>query len=271
MGIGDSTCDSGSPHVDGYGCGFGCYTQKPAHGRTFGSRCCQYTNPLAGQFGQKNTQLFCFATRLRPKTINPFAPPGGPDDFVALDIPAGESPLPASFQPTTEEQHEKENDMGHPTCSPGCDCNVTPGGQDFIPTGSGAPRNIPLCWAAAGNETVALAAGATATISVTIANYVKMRPRKLTISARDDTAALGAREAVGQIRVLSVSALGRNILGSAAGISGSSIAAVNDNALMFGGSIPAIDNGNTIDIVVRNDDAALALDVQVDVEGAAIQ
>ena len=170
-------------------------------------------------------------------------------------------------------------------CGPTCGCPSTPNPQVPGPNGSaisvqprsGTGQN--LCWGAAGGEAAPtlggtpapIAAGATGFITISVQNYSWLKPRKLTISAHDPAlAALLDAGAVSAVRVLTVAAVGRQILGSAQGISGQSIAADSQNALTFGADISPISSSNTIVVSVRND-SAVALRIQADVEGEASQ
>lgn len=142
---------------------------------------------------------------------------------------------------------------------------------------SGTGQN--LCWGAAGGEAAAtlggvpaaIGAGATGFITIAVQNYSWLKPRKLTISANDPALATGlGAGAVSAVRVVSVSAVGRQILGSAQGISAQAIAADSQNALTFGRDISPISSSNTIVVEVVNN-SAVALRIAADVEGEASQ
>lgn len=150
---------------------------------------------------------------------------------------------------------------------------MTPGPHGPVPTriapAGGDGRGV--CWAAVGGTAAAVAAAGTqATINIGIANYSWFKPRKLTTNAWGDAA--GATDDLTRFtRVISVTANGRNIIGNAAGISGASIAAGSENSLRFGGSVSPIAQGQTIVVVVQNDHATLAADINIDIEGEALQ
>ena len=171
------------------------------------------------------------------------------------------------------------------SCQPGCGCTPTGGPHVPGPNGSSVmvqPRSGTgqnLCWGAAGGEAAAtlggvpapIAAGATGFITINVTNYSWLKPRKLTISANDPALAVGlGAGAVSAIRVDSVTAVGRQILGSAQGISAQAIAADSQNALTFGRDISPISSSNNIVVQVTNN-SAVALRIAADVEGEASQ
>lgn len=168
--------------------------------------------------------------------------------------------------------------MSH-RCLPGCDCQdgmngstprvTTPNGSSVAVQPASGDGST-LCWGVAGGEALALAAGASVAITVSVQQYSWLKARYGTLTVRDpaDPTATGLER---WIRVLQVQAVGRQVVGSNAGISGNSIAADAENALAFGGSIPPINSSNTINVTIRNDHPAAALDVSFDVEGRAQQ
>ena len=186
---------------------------------------------------------------------------------------------------TTKEQHESKGPE-FMSCQPSCGC--TPGGNGPSVPGPGGtmtavqPRSgtgVNLCWGAAGGEASAtlggvaapIASGATGFITIAVTNYSWLKPRKLTVSANDPALATGlSAGAISAVRVVSVTAVGRQILGSAQGISGQAIAADSQNALTFGRDISPISSSNTIVVQVVNN-SAVALRISADVEGEASQ
>lgn len=165
-------------------------------------------------------------------------------------------------------------------CPSTCECKegtpfiVTPGpdGQPSTVRVQPAPGDgRGLCNGVAGNF-VDLEAGATLVITITVDQYSWLRPQYMTINALDLAAAAGTASAdfTPGIRVLSVQAVGRQVIGSSTGISGQSIAAASDNALHFGRDIPPVTSANGIAVTVRND-TLTDLRVNADVEGLASQ
>jgi len=211
--------------------------------------CCDYPNPAFGQPGQKQFNEHC-------------------TDFLTID-PFGESPSRQPLHLTGEATMQHGNH-----CSPRCECNATPptldhpdGSRTNVQPAGGTGQR--LCWGIAGGRTTGLAPGATQVINVQIENYTWLKPKRMAMTAFDEagTDVNPARF----VRVVSVEGVGRQVIGSAAGINMSSVDTQSENYLMFADSVSAINAGNTIRVSVRNDHPALTLTVDADIEGNAQQ
>jgi len=218
-----------------------------------------------------------------PYTINPWDPTQstGPK-FISTATPAARPGALLSAAQHNRRTTRREHDM---SCQPDCGC--TPNGGPYVPGPTGVPISVQprsgtgqnLCWGAAGGEASStlggtpgpIAAGGVGFITVSVSNYSWLKPRKLTVSAVNPALATGlSAGAISAVRVNSVSAVGRQILGSAQGISGQAIAADSQNALTFGKDISPISSSNTIIVQVTNL-SAVALRISADVEGEASQ
>lgn len=170
-------------------------------------------------------------------------------------------------------------------CAPKCGC-PTPSGNPSIPGSNGVPVHVQprsgggqnLCWGAAGGRAsptdggapAVIPAGAAFFVTVTVRNYGWLKARKLTMTFADPTGAQSTRAAAAQVRVTRVEAVGRNVLGSAQGISGSAVDSTSENALTFGQDIPPINSANAIFVEGVNN-SPVALEISADVEGEATQ
>ena len=211
--------------------------------------------------------------------------PGQSPAYIDSRGPAG--PPQRFLSPATNNRITTESDCDM-SCQPGCGCtNGGPGPavidpntgiQTLVQPRSGTGQN--LCWGAAGGEASptlggtpgTIAAGASGFITISVTNYSWLKPRKLTLSAMDPAATVGNMNAgaISAVRVTQVTAVGRQILGSAQGISGQAIAADSQNALTFGRDISPISSSNTIVVHVTNN-GAIALRISADIEGEASQ
>lgn len=169
----------------------------------------------------------------------------------------------------------KRKMYGHDhTCAPSCGCKDVPpvirhpnGNGSSIPLQPAPGTGQGLCWGVAGAQVLGLAPGSPVDLDITVEQYSWLRARKLTITAVDPATGTPQESLV---RVNTVSAVGRQVIGSNAGISGQAIASRSDNALMFGADVPAITSSNRIRVNVTNN-AAVPINVSADVEGVAAQ
>lgn len=170
-------------------------------------------------------------------------------------------------------------------CRPPCQCSPGHSGP-YVPGPDGSRIMVQpaggsgqsLCWGVAGGEAALtnaigaapapIPAGTTGFIRINVTNYSWLKPRKLTTTCVDPL--LPGVNMAAQVRVLEVQAVGKQVIGSAAGINSSSIDSESQNALTFGDDIPSISSANFIVVTVRNDSAA-ALNISADVEGQARQ
>lgn len=165
--------------------------------------------------------------------------------------------------------------MSH-RCMPGCDCaengnpTVTTKDGSSIAVQRASGDGSTLCWGAAGGRATAIGPGAPFTLAITVQQYSWLKARYGVVTARD-AAGVATERLEKWVRINTVQAVGRQIIGSDAGINGNSIAADADNALAFGGSIPPINSSNSIRVTGVNEHPALTLDIDFDVEGRASQ
>ncbi len=159
------------------------------------------------------------------------------------------------------------------TCSPGCGCgngngNGGPGsGMTFDQVTRG--RGVPLCWGVAG-ATAVVAAGVTAPLTITVANYSWLQPRNLRMMVADPLVATDVNNVAALVNVDSITGLGRQVLGSAAGVNAGALDAYADRSLVFGKDISPITAANSIVVTVTNNSAA-SLRISVAIEGEAQQ
>ncbi len=105
---------------------------------------------------------------------------------------------------------------------------------------------------------------------ITLANYAWIKPRRLVLTVADEAVATATPNQPINCTVVSVTILGRNMIGSAAGINGGAIDAYAQRALTFGDDMPAITASNNITVVVVNNGPA-AVNMGVTIEGRAQQ
>lgn len=155
------------------------------------------------------------------------------------------------------------------SCKPDCDCKGTSGDPSYIPTSTPpGGRGVPLCWGVAGAE-ASVAAGATATLTITVANYSWLKPRQLRLMAQDPAVATAIQNSAVLVTVNSVTGIGRQVIGSA-GINGGALDAYADRSLSFGRDISPITSANSILVSVTNNGPA-AMRIAVAIEGEAQQ
>lgn len=162
-------------------------------------------------------------------------------------------------------------------CSPGCGCGN--GNGNGGPNGSAGPytpvstppggRGVPLCWGIAG-ATAEVAAGASVDLTITVANYAWLRPRSLRMMVADPAAATDVHNAAALVNVDTITGLGRQVLGSAAGVNAGAIDAYADRSLVFGRDISPITSSNSIVVRVTNNGPA-TLRISTAIEGEAQQ
>ena len=252
--------------LPGLGCPVSC-TNFPGARKV----CCRYINPAAGAPNEPSHIRRCTDFL----TIDPFGPqapeqPGDELGFAA--VPTGEEDM--AMYPGA--QHGMN---GHGAgCAPGCACpSVPPVVQTPGPDGRPIPFSVQpapgigygLCWGVAGGIALAVPPATPTVIAINVQNYSWLKPRKLTITVADP--ASPANNPSRFVRVLSVLGVGRDVIGSIAGISGAAIDSFSENALMFGRDVPAITAANTIQVTVSHSLAAINLDISADIEGEAQQ
>jgi len=159
-------------------------------------------------------------------------------------------------------------------CNAGCDCNgnggPNGGGSPYVP--SSAPpggRGVPLCWGIAG-ATAVVAAGATVALTITVANYAWLKPRALRMMVADPAAATDVNNAAALVNVDAITGLGRQVLGSAAGVNAGALDAYAERSLQFGRDISPITASNSIVVTVTNNGPA-PLRISTAIEGEAQQ
>jgi len=159
-------------------------------------------------------------------------------------------------------------------CSPGCDCGNGNGnggsGTNYQPSSTPpGGRGVPLCWGIAG-ASVVVAAGAPGVLTITVANYAWLRPRRLVMTCADSDSASDVNNVAALVNVDTITGLGRQVLGSAAGVNAGALDAYAERALTFGRDISPITSSNSIVVGVTNNHVA---DVRVSatIEGEAQQ
>lgn len=158
-------------------------------------------------------------------------------------------------------------------CKPGCDCagNGGPGSGTSIVPSSAPPagRGVPLCWGIAG-ATASVASGATVVLTITVANYAWLKPRSLRMMVADPAVATAVENPGALVNVDTITGLGRQVIGSAAGVNAGALDAYADRSLVFGRDISPITASNNITVTVTNNGPA-TLRVSVAIEGEAQQ
>jgi hypothetical protein len=129
-----------------------------------------------------------------------------------------------------------------------------------------AGEGVGVCFGVAGAENT-VAAGGTATLTISIQNYSWLRPRVLRVAAIDPATGQNFAAAV---TVNSVTGVGRSALGSANGVNGGALDSYAERGLYFGRNIPALTSANQISVSVTNN-SANALRIGAFVEGEALQ
>ncbi len=162
---------------------------------------------------------------------------------------------------------------GH--CQPNCGCG-NGGGKSVHPNGgsstSMAPpmgRGVPLCWGIAGAEAT-VAAGATIDLTIIVKNYAWLQPRSLRMMVGDPLVATDVHNAAVQVTVESITGLGRQVIGSTAGVNAGALDAYADRSLVFGRDISPITSSNEIVVKVTNN-SPNSLRVATAIEGEAQQ
>ncbi len=160
-------------------------------------------------------------------------------------------------------------------CNPGCGCGNGNGNGN----GSGLPyqpsstppggRGVPLCWGVAGAHAV-VPAGNTVQLTITVANYAWLRPRALRMMVADPANATDVNNAAVLVNVDTITGLGRQVLGSAAGVNAGALDAYAERSLVFGRDISPITASNSIVVTVTNNGPA-PLHVATAIEGEAQQ
>ena len=161
-------------------------------------------------------------------------------------------------------------------CAPGCGCGNGNGngnggsGMNYQPSSTPpGGRGVPLCWGIAG-ATAEITTGATVALTITVANYAWLRPRSLRMMVADPAAATDVHNAAALCNVDTITGLGRQVIGSAAGVNAGAIDAYADRSLVFGRDISPITSSNSIVVTVTNNGPA-TLRVSVAIEGEAQQ
>lgn len=157
-------------------------------------------------------------------------------------------------------------------CEPGCGCGNGNGngpGSGMTYDEATRGRGVPLCWGVAG-ASASVPAGGTVALTVTVANYSWLKPRSLRMMVADPLVASDVNNAAALVNVDTIAGLGRQVLGSAAGVNAGALDAYADRSLVFGKDISPITAANTIVVTVTNNGVA-ALRVSVAIEGEAQQ
>lgn len=251
---GSPTCPGGGKYLGILGCPVTCVVMGTGPDRTM---CCQYINPGAGQPGQGAYVRKCTS---HLATIDPFGksePPPPRETALAEVVSPPKFLAPEDRHPSHVGDRRMYRHGDH--CPQQCQCrSVPPTVTTPQPDGSSVVTAVQpaggsglgLCWAAAGGQAL-VPAGATIPIPITVANYSWLRPRHMNMSSSD--ALLPESNPTRFLRVLEVTGLGRNVIGSVAGIAGASIDAYADNPLQFGRNVASISSSNAITVLVRND------------------
>jgi hypothetical protein len=157
-------------------------------------------------------------------------------------------------------------------CQPGCECGNGNGlgGPNYQPSASPpGGRGVPLCWGIAG-ASIVVAAATPGVLTITVANYAWLRPRRLVMTAADPLVASDVHNVAALVNVDAITGLGRQVLGSAAGVNAGAIDAYAERALSFGRDISPITSSNNIVVNVTNNHVA-ALRISATIEGEAQQ
>lgn len=165
--------------------------------------------------------------------------------------------------------------MSHHGCAPNCQCGSQPptittpdGSRVPVQMAPGSGKN--LCWGIAGGEILDLAPATNGTITIVVGNYSWLKPRKLTITARSLAAGELDFNPARFVTVVNVQGVGRQVIGSVAGVNGGAIDAYADNALRFGADVPPITSSNAIQVVVSHN-YPTNLEIAAQIEGEAQQ
>ena len=164
--------------------------------------------------------------------------------------------------------------MQNGRCQPGCGCgngNGNGNGGSGVQTATAPPvgRGVPLCWGIAGAEAT-VAAGATIPLTIIVKNYAWLQPRSLRMMVADPAAATDVANAAVLVTVKSITGLGRQVIGSTAGVNAGALDAYADRSLVFGRDISPITSSNEIVVEVTNN-SAVPLRVACAIEGEAQQ
>ena len=168
--------------------------------------------------------------------------------------------------------------MNHGRCQPGCGCgngngNGGGGGGGYGGTStSSAPpigKGVPLCWGIAGAEAT-VPGGATVDLTIIVKNYAWLQPRSLRMMVADPAVATDVHNAAVLVSVDSITGLGRQVIGSTAGVNAGALDAYADRSLVFGRDISPITSSNEIVVRVTNN-SAVPLRIATAIEGEAQQ
>lgn len=162
------------------------------------------------------------------------------------------------------------------SCGPACDCDAgdvtvrMPDGT-AVRVDPASGTGLRLCWGIAGAE-ASVAAGGAISLTITLTTYSWLRPRVLRCSAA--TAAGVANDPLANnvavlIQFTSITALGRNVIGSA-NVGGAFLDVYADRGLMFGKDISPITASSSI-VVAGTNNSATTSRIAVAVEGFAGQ
>lgn len=164
---------------------------------------------------------------------------------------------------------------GNGRCAPGCACGNGNGngysGNGGTSTSLAPPqgRGVPLCWGIAGDEAT-VGAGLTADLTIIVKNYAWLQPRSLRMMVADPAAATDINNAAVMVTVDSITGLGRQVIGSTAGVNAGALDAYADRSLVFGRDISPITSSNEIVVKVTNN-SAVPLRIATAIEGEAQQ
>ena len=165
--------------------------------------------------------------------------------------------------------------MNHGRCQPGCGCgngNGNGGGGGSSIQHSNSPpvgKGVPLCWGIAGAEAT-VGAGLSVDLVIIVKNYAWLQPRSLRMMVADPAAATDVHNAAVLVSVDSITGLGRQVIGSTAGVNAGALDAYADRSLVFGRDISPITSSNEIVVRVTNN-SAVPLRVATAIEGEAQQ
>jgi hypothetical protein len=115
-----------------------------------------------------------------------------------------------------------------------------------------------------------VASGATVVLTITVANYAWLKPRSLRMMVADPAVATAVENPGALVNVDTITGLGRQVIGSAAGVNAGALDAYADRSLVFGRDISPITASNNITVTVTNNGPA-TLRVSVAIEGEAQQ
>ena len=162
---------------------------------------------------------------------------------------------------------------GNGRCAPGCACGNGNGysGNGGTSTSLAPPqgRGVPLCWGIAGAEAT-VPAGDTVPLTIIVKNYAWLQPRSLRMMVADPAVATDIHNAAVMVTVKSITGLGRQVIGSTAGVNAGALDAYADRSLVFGRDISPITSSNEIVVEVTNN-SAVPLRIATAIEGEAQQ